>query len=291
MKGIILAGGKGTRLFPLTKYISKQLLPIFDKPMIYYSLSVLLISGIKDILLISSKEDIILYQKLLGSGNHLGFKISYKIQEEPIGIAHSIKISEDFIKQDNVTLILGDNIFWGHGLGTILRSAQNDFKNGCTLFAYEVVNPNEYGVLKFDKNFNAIKIIEKPNEYISNWAVTGLYIYDNSVVDYVKDLKISSRGEYEITDLNNLYIQNNQFNIIKLGRGHAWLDTGTFQGLQNASSFVESIQDRQGLKIACIEEIAWRNGWIDDNELIEIANDYSTNDYGDYLKKIVNNQN
>lgn len=287
MKGIILAGGKGTRLFPLTKVISKQLLPIHDKPMVYYSLSILMLMGIREILIISTERDILFYKELLDSGEQLGINLNYDIQYNPEGIPQCFQIASNFIENDHVSLILGDNIFWGHGLGTLLRSNKNNFKSGCTIFAYEVQNPKDYGVIEFDNKSIPKNIIEKPQTTQSNWAITGLYFYDNKVIEYSKDLKKSSRGEYEISDLNNIYLKNNSLKVEKLGRGHAWLDTGTFTGIQNASSFVESVQNRQGFKIACIEEVAWRNGWINEDELLKIAKNYTDNDYGKYLKKLI----
>lgn len=287
MKGIVLAGGKGSRLYPITKVVSKQLLPIYDKPMIYYPLSILLLAGISDILIISTPEDINNYKNLLGSGSDLGLQINYTVQVTPKGLADAFIIGEKFIGESNVCLILGDNIFYGENLTDYLDLAMKK-KEGATIFGYPVKNPSEFGIIEFDKNGKIIGIEEKPIIAKSNYAVPGLYFYDNNVVDIAKNLKPSKRGEIEITDINNEYLKKNKLDIILFGRGMAWLDTGTPNGLLNASEFVETVQNRQGLYIACIEEIAWRKGMIDDEKLEKIGLNLKSTDYGKYLLRLLN---
>ncbi|WP_342510050.1 glucose-1-phosphate thymidylyltransferase RfbA [Sporosarcina sp. FSL K6-2383] len=287
MKGIILAGGHGTRLHPLTATISKQALPIYDKPMIYYSLSVLMLAGIKEILIISTPRDISLFMNMFSDGKELGLKIEYKIQEKPEGLPQAFILGEDFIGEDDVALILGDNIFFGQGISEILKGSISNL-SGATIFGYQVKDPERFGVVEFDNNNNVKSIIEKPTNPRSNYAVTGLYFYENDVIEKAKSLNHSSRGELEITDLNNLFLKENRLKVKLLGRGFAWLDTGTFESLLNAAQFVETIEVRQGFKIACIEEIAYRKGYIDKNQLLELANKYSKSDYGKYLLDIAN---
>ena len=286
MKGIILAGGKGTRLYPMTKVISKQLLPLYDKPMIYYPLSVLLLAGIKDILIISTKEDTPKYEELLGNGSNLGIKISYKVQEKPRGLADAFILGEEFIGNESVCLILGDNVFYGENLSRMLWDAMSK-KNGATIFGYPVNNPKDFGVVEFDSNNKVISIEEKPEEPKSNYAVPGLYFYDNKVVEIAKNVKPSARGEIEITSINNEYLKNNELDVITFGRGIAWLDTGTPQGMLKASEFVEAIQARQGYFVSCIEEIAWRRGFIDDAQLRNIGNELNMTDYGKYILSLL----
>ncbi len=285
MKGIILAGGAGTRLYPITKSISKQILPIYDKPMIYYPLSVLMLSDIKDILIISTPKDIHLYEDLLGDGHHLGIKISYAIQPSPDGLAQAFIIGEDFIGSDNVCLILGDNIYYGYGLSGILKETAQ-IKDGAVVFGYYVNDPKRYGVAEFDKKGNVLSLEEKPEHPKSNYAVTGLYFYSNDVIKKAKNLKPSSRGELEITDLNKLYLNENRLKVTLLGRGMAWLDTGTHESLLQASNYVATIESRQGLKIACLEEIAYNNGYINKDQLINLGNQIKNNQYGQYLLRI-----
>ena len=288
MKGIILAGGKATRLYPITKGVCKQMLPIYDKPMIYYPLSVLMLAGIKDILIISTSKDTPRFKDLLGDGQDLGIKFSYIIQPEPKGIAQSFIIAEDFIGSDSVCLILGDNIFYGYNLSLLLqRSAK--LKNGAIVFGYTVRDPERYGVLEFDKKNQVISIEEKPKQAKSTWAVSGLYFYDNQVVKIAKKIKPSARGELEITSVNNAYIKRGKLKAEFLGRGHAWLDTGTYQSLIDASIFVKTIEDRQGLKIGCIEEVAYRMGHIDKTQLLKLASQTPTS-YGQYLRDLVKNE-
>ncbi|AKB23270.1 glucose-1-phosphate thymidylyltransferase RfbA [Methanosarcina sp. WH1] len=282
MKGIILAGGNGTRLYPMTKSISKHLLPIYDKPMIYYPLSVLMLAGIRKILIISTPKDIPLYQGLLDDGSHLGLKISYKIQEQPGGIAEAFLLGEEFIGNDNVALILGDNIFYGQGLVEHLKEAASNRK-GATVFGYYVSNPKDFGVAEFDKDRNVISIEEKPENPKSNYAVPGLYFYDNQVITIAKTIKPSARGELEITSVNNEYLKRKELRVQLLGRGMAWLDTGSCEGLLKAANFVESIQTRQGLYIACLEEIAFRKGYIDKESLLNLVEPLKNTDYGKYL--------
>lgn len=284
MKGIILAGGKGTRLYPVTKGVSKQLLPVYDKPLIYYPLSVLMLAGLRKILIISTPRDIPRFKDLLGDGRQIGIEISYAEQPEPRGIAESFIIGEDFIEKDNVALILGDNIFYGHDLTKFLEEASH-LEEGAMIFGYYVKNPYQYGVIEFDKDLNVISIEEKPKNPKSNWVVTGLYFYDNEVIKIAKSLKPSQRGELEITDVNNEYLKRGKLKLKLLGRGFAWLDTGTYDSLIEASMFIKTIEERQGLKIGCVEEIAYRLGYIDKKQLLKLAENTSTN-YGDYLKKI-----
>lgn len=282
MKGIILAGGNGTRLYPMTKSVSKHLLPIYDKPMIYYPLSVLMLAGIHEILVISTLRDIPLYKELLGDGSHLGLKISYKIQEQPRGIAEAFLVGEEFIGNDQVALILGDNIFYGQGLVEHLKEAVSN-KKGATIFGYYVSNPKDFGVAEFDKDRNVISIEEKPENPKSNYAVPGLYFYDNQVITIAKTIKPSARGELEITSVNNEYLKRKELRVQLLGRGMAWLDTGSCEGLLKAANFVESIQTRQGLYIACLEEIAFRKGYIDKESLLNLVEPLKNTDYGKYL--------
>lgn len=286
MKGIILAGGKGTRLYPATKSISKQILPIYDKPMIYYPLSVLMLAGIREILIISTARDLPLFEELLGDGSHLGLELSYEVQDKPNGLAEAFIVGEDFIGDDNVSLILGDNVFFGQGFTPKLKNAAN-LKDGATIFGYYVNNPESFGVVEFNEEQKAISLEEKPDNPKSNYVVPGLYFYDNTVVEKAKNLEPSDRGELEITDLNRLYMEDNNLSVELLGRGLAWLDTGTHDGLLNAANFVEAVQKRQGLYIACVEEIAYRNGWIDDEELLNLAEDLIKTDYGKYLKGLL----
>ncbi|HAF29349.1 MAG TPA: glucose-1-phosphate thymidylyltransferase [Bacteroidales bacterium] len=287
MKGIILAGGAGTRLYPITKSISKQIIPIYDKPMIYYPLSVLMLSGIKEILIISTPKDIHLYEDLLGDGKHLGLEISYEIQPSPDGLAQAFLIGEKFIGNDKVCLVLGDNIFYGYGFTKILTKAA-EIENGAVVFGYYVNDPERYGVVEFDKDGKVLSIEEKPEKAKSNYAVTGLYFYSNDVIQKAKSLKPSKRGELEITDLNRLYLNESKLNVELLGRGFAWLDTGTHESLLQASNYVSTIEQRQGLKIACIEEIAYKKGFIDKTQLIKLGEELKNNQYGQYLLKIAN---
>ncbi len=286
MKGIILAGGKGTRLYPITKVVSKQLLPLYDKPMIYYPLSVLLLANIKQILLISTPTDIENYKNLLGDGTQLGIEISYKIQEKPRGLADAFILGEEFLEKDSVCLILGDNIFHGENLSSLLWEAQKK-KDGATIFGYPVNNPTEFGVVEFDDKDKVISIEEKPKEPKSNYAIPGLYFYDNDVIKIAKNVKPSERGELEITSINNEYLKKGNLNVVKFGRGTAWLDTGTPQGILKASEFIEAIQSRQGYYISCIEEIAWRRGFINNKKLREIGENLRATDYGKYILSLL----
>ncbi|MBE0639888.1 MAG: glucose-1-phosphate thymidylyltransferase RfbA [Bacteroidales bacterium] len=285
MKGIILAGGAGTRLHPLTLAISKQLMPIYDKPMIYYPLSVLMMAGIRDVLIISTPTDLPNFEKLLGDGSQIGCNFSYKVQYIPNGLAQAFVLGEEFIGKEKAALILGDNIFYGSGLQNLLQ--ENNDPQGGVVFAYHVSDPERYGVVEFDKNNKAISIEEKPKLPKSNFAVPGLYFYDNSVVDVAKNIKPSARGEYEITDVNRYYLEHGKLKVGLLSRGTAWLDTGTFESLLQASQFVEVIEKRQGLKIGCIEEVAYRMGFIDHDKLVEIAQPLLKSGYGEYLLKLV----
>ncbi len=287
MKGIILAGGAGTRLYPITKSISKQIIPVYDKPMIYYPLSVLLLSGIREILIISTPQDIHLYENLLGDGKDLGIDLQYAIQPSPDGLAQAFIIGEKFIGNDAVCMILGDNIFYGFDFSKILREAAQ-LKNGAMVFGYYVHDPERYGVAEFDSKGKVISLEEKPAMPKSNYAVTGLYFYGNDVVAKAKSLKPSKRGELEITDLNRLYLEENRLSVKLMGRGMAWLDTGTHDSLLEASNFIATIENRQGLKVACIEEIAFRNGYINKEQLLKLAEPLKKNHYGAYLIKIAN---
>jgi glucose-1-phosphate thymidylyltransferase len=286
MKGIVLAGGAGTRLYPITKGVSKQLLPVYDKPMIYYPLSVLMLAGIRDILVITTPEDKGSFEKLLGDGGHLGIHISYATQPSPDGLAQAFIIGEDFIGNDSVCLVLGDNIFYGQGFSPRLRKAAN-IRKGATVFGYKVKDPHRYGVVAFDENNRAISIEEKPERPKSSYAVTGLYFYDNDVVRIARQVKPSERGELEITSINQAYLDRGDLNVELLGRGFAWLDTGTHDSLQEASSFVQTIEHRQGYKVACLEEIAFNSGWLGVDELKRIAEMLSNNNYGKYLLSVI----
>lgn len=286
MKGIILAGGSGTRLYPITRGVSKQLLPIYDKPMIYYPLSVLMLAGIREILIITTPEDQISFQRLLGNGNDFGIELSYAIQPSPDGLAQAFLIGEDFIGQDNVCLVLGDNIFYGqHFSKNLIQASQQ--KHGATIFAYQVKDPERFGVVEFDEQQRAISIEEKPIQPKSNWAVTGLYFYDNRVVEFAKQVRPSARGELEISSLNEMYLNDGSLNVQLLGRGFAWLDTGTHESLHEAAAFVKTIEHIQNLQVACLEEIAWRNGWLSNQKIIDLANKMSKNEYGQYLLRLV----
>ena len=282
MKGIILAGGKGTRLYPMTKVVSKQLLPLYDKPMIYYPLSILMLANIRDILIISTPKDLPMYEELLKDGSKLGLNISYQVQKEPRGLAEAFILGENFIKNDNVCLILGDNVFYGQGMTDILKEAVNT-KTGATIFGFPVKNPKAFGVVEFDKDMNVLSIEEKPLVPKSNFAVPGLYFYDNKVIDIAKNVIPSKRGELEITSVNNEYLRLKELKVQLINRGIAWLDTGTPENMLKASSFIEEIQEMQGLYIACLEEIAWRRGFINDEQLEELGHELKQTDYGKYL--------
>lgn len=289
MKGIILAGGSGSRLYPITKSISKQIIPVFDKPMIYYPLSVLMLANIREILIISTPKDLPLYKDLFGDGRQLGLEICYAEQPSPDGLAQAFIIGESFIGADSVCLVLGDNIFYGHGFGGILKQSAQ-IKDGATVFGYYVNEPHRYGVVEFDKHKKVLSIEEKPEKPKSNYAVTGLYFYGNDVVQKAKSLNPSLRGELEITDLNRLYLEEDRLNVKLLGRGMAWLDTGTHESLLQASVFIQTIEERQGLKIACIEEIAYTNRFINRQQLLELAKPLLKNQYGDYLLRVANEE-
>ncbi|MDB5231150.1 MAG: rfbA [Chitinophagaceae bacterium] len=284
MKGIILAGGSGTRLYPITKGISKQLMPVYDKPMIYYPLSVLMLAGIQDILIITTPEDTDQFKKLLGSGANLGCSFSFAVQGKPNGLAQAFVIGKEFIGTDKVALILGDNIFYGSGLTELLMSFNN--VNGAAIFAYGVSDPERYGVVEFDENFNALSIEEKPENPKSNYAVPGLYFYDNNVVEIAENIQLSSRDEYEITDVNREYLKRNKLKVGVMDRGYAWLDTGTFDSLHDAAEFVRVIEKRQGFKIGCIEEVAYRKGFINYEQLLELSKAYNKSGYGLYLQQL-----
>lgn len=289
MKGIILAGGSGTRLYPITKTISKQILPIYDKPMIYYPLSTLMLAGIKEILIISTPRDLIVFQELLGDGSDLGLYIEYAIQENPNGLAESFIIGEKFIGKDNVSLILGDNIFYGKGFSSVLEKAST-LENGAIIFGYFVRNPGEFGVVEFDKNWNVLSLEEKPQFPKSNYAIPGLYFYDNDVIEIAKNIKPSKRGELEITSVNEEYLRRGKLKVELFGRGMAWLDTGTHEALLEASNFVEIVQKRQGLYISCLEEISFRKGYINKEKFIKLAQPLIKTDYGKYLLQIADEE-
>jgi glucose-1-phosphate thymidylyltransferase len=285
MKGIILAGGSGTRLYPITYAISKQIMPVYDKPMIYYPLSTLMLAGIKDILIISTPHDLPQFEKLFGNGHHLGLNFSYKVQEVPNGLAQAFVLGEEFIGGDSCALVLGDNIFYGMGLGNTLEKNANP--NGGIVYAYQVSDPERYGVVEFDSNRKVISIEEKPENPKSKFAVPGLYFYDNDVVEIAKNIKPSPRGEYEITDINLEYLRRGKLSVSVLDRGTAWLDTGTFDSLMQASQFIQVIEQRQGIKVACIEEIAWRKGFISTDELVELAKPLLKSGYGNYIMGLI----
>lgn len=289
MKGIVLAGGKGTRLYPMTISVSKQILPIYDKPMIYYPLSVLLMAGIKEILVISTQRDIRLYQELLGDGSKIGVSIQYAVQEKASGIGEAFILGEEFIGDDNVCLVLGDNLFFGQSFSDILKKATS-YKSGACIMAYPIDNPVDFGVVEFDENNNVLSLEEKPEKPKSNYAVPGLYFYDNKVIEIAKNMTPSERGELEITDINKEYLRRGELKAISLGRGFAWLDTGTPAGMLNASNFVATIQERQGFYIACIEEIAWRQGFINDEQLKNIGMELKKVNYGKYLLNLLRNK-
>lgn len=287
MKGIILAGGSGTRLYPLTMVTSKQLLPVYDKPMIYYPLSTLMLAGIRDILIISTPTDLPNFERLLGDGSNFGIHLEYKVQPSPDGLAQAFLIGEDFINGDSCAMVLGDNIFYGSGLSQHLRQAAS-VEHGATIFGYYVDDPERFGIVEFDQNGKAVSIEEKPEHPKSNYCVTGLYFYDNRVVDLAKQVKPSARGELEITDLNRMYLEDDSLNVVTLGRGYAWLDTGTMDALADATEFVKVIENRQGIQISAVEEIAYRNGWISQDKLLESAALYGKSSYGKHLTQVAN---
>lgn len=289
MKGIVLAGGSGTRLYPLTMVTSKQLLPVYDKPMIYYPLSTLMLAGIKDILIISTPTDLPNFERLLGDGSNFGINLSYKVQPSPDGLAQAFLLGEEFIGDDSCAMVLGDNIFYGNGFSKLLKNAASKEK-GATVFGYYVEDPERFGIVEFDKDGRAVSLEEKPQNPKSNYAVTGLYFYDKSVVKKAKNVKPSARGELEITDLNKMYLEEGTLDVVTLGRGFAWLDTGTVDALNEAAEFVKVIEDRQGIMISAIEEIAYRNGWIDKEKLLESAKLYGKSAYGQHLKKVADDK-
>lgn len=289
MKGIVLAGGSGTRLYPVTKAISKQLLPIYDKPMVYYPISVLMLAGIRDILIISTPEDISKFENLLSDGSQFGVNFSYKIQPSPDGLAQAFILGEEFIGDDTAALVLGDNVFYGQSFSRTLQNAVNrvETSGGATVFGYRVRDPQRFGVVEFDENGKALSIEEKPKNPKSNYAVTGLYFYDNKVVEYAKNLKPSARGELEITDLNNIYLKNNKLHVELLGRGFAWLDTGTHESLLQAGQYVQTVENNQGIKIACLEEIAYNMGFLKKEDIEKISSQYKNNEYYGYIKSLI----